>query len=176
MQTQQQLIHLLVSNHDELVSYVAARFGNQQFACDIVQETCLRLLQKDSQALEQVVSPLALLKRISLHLAIDQYRRDKHFGQHIELCAELPDELPEYSGSEQFSLPELSLAREQYQQVLINEIRALPAVCQDVFILTQLYHMSQVDVAAQLGISRGMVIKHLSRALSQLTPVLFHEQ
>lgn len=173
--SQQKMINVLVIHHDELVNYINARFGNRNFAMEVVQETCLRLLSKNSDDFDQVTAPLPLLKRISMHLAIDLYRRDQLIGQYFDNTVELSD-LIEGIQPEQFTLPELSLAKHQYGQLLIKAIKDLPTVCQDVFILTQLYHFSQNEAAEQLGITRGMVAKHLTRALHGLIPALFDEQ
>ncbi|OUY07049.1 RNA polymerase sigma factor [Acinetobacter populi] len=172
--SQQKMINVLVIHHDELVNYINARFGNRNFAMEVVQETCLRLLSKKSDDFDHVTAPLPLLKRISMHLAIDLYRRDQLIGQYFDHTAELSDVVEEVE-LEKFTLPELCLAKYQYEKMLLQAIKALPTVCQDVFILTQLYHLTQVETAEQLGISRGMVARHLGRALQSLIPVLFEQ-
>ena len=172
--SQQEIIHLLVTHHDELVNYIYKRFGNRSFAHDVIQETCLRLLTKKNTEFEQSTSALPLLKRMSLHLAIDLYRKDQLTQRYVDINIDL-SQYPESATEQSLTLPELWLAKQQYEQQLIAAIRALPPVCQDVFILTQLYHLSQIEAAEQMGISRGMVGKHLMRALTHLIPILFEQ-
>lgn len=172
--SQQKMIDVLILHHDELVNYINVRFKNRNFAMEVIQETCLRLLTKKSDDFDHVTAPLPLLKRISMHLAIDLYRRDQLIGQYFDHTAEFSD-LVEEVEPEKFTLPELSLAKYQYEKMLLEAIKALPTVCQDVFILTQLYHLTQVETAEQLGISRGMVVRHLGRALQDLIPALFKQ-
>lgn len=73
--------------------------------------------------------------------------------------------------AKQLSELELSVVREQYTQQIINQIALLPPACQDVFLLVQFYDMTQVEASRQLGISRTMVIKHLTRALQSFVPI-----
>ncbi len=171
-QSNNQLLQVLMSNYAELLSFIRTRFGDKQFAQEVMQETCLHVLEKKQTSLDQVISPLALLKTISLQLAIDLYRRskrvDEYFDKDINLL-ELDDHYQLLTG------PELSIAQYQFEEKIMAAIQALPPVCQDVFILMQFYHMSQVEIAEQMGISRSMVVKHLARALKVLIPVLFHE-
>lgn len=166
-----QLLQVLMSNYTELLSFIRARFGDKQFAQEVMQETCLHILEKKQQSLDQVVSPLALLKTISLHLAIDLYRRSKRSDEYFDHDIELLDLTDQY---ELLTGPELSIAQDQFEEKIMAGIQALPPVCQDVFILMQFYHMSQVDIAEQMGISRGMVVKHLARAVKVLIPFLFY--
>lgn len=173
--SQQKIINLLVIHHDELVNYINARFGNRSFAVEVIQETCLRLLTKQNYDFDQVVSPLILLKRMSLHLAIDLYRKEQTSQRFFDTSLDW-SELIESPQDEPLTLPELSLAKHQYEQLLIQVIKDLPIACQDVFILTQLYHLTQVEAAKQLGISRGMVNKHLASALQHLAPILFEQK
>lgn len=141
---------------------------------EIVQETCLRLLQNQDYEFNQDIPAIVLLKRISLHLAIDHYRR----GQTIDKYIEYYDDYPEssfHTASSELTAPELEVAKQQYEQLLLKTIQTLPPICQDVFILTQLYHLSHMEVAEQFGISRAMVTKHLSRAVHSLVPILFEQ-
>lgn len=167
-----QLLQVLMSNYAELLSFIRARFGDKQFAQEVMQETCLHVLEKKHVSLDQVNSPLALLKTISLHLAIDLYRRSKRTDEHLNIDTDVLDWVDD---DQRLTGPELLIAQDQFEEKIMAAIQALPPVCQDVFILMQFYHMSQVEIAEQMGISRGMVVKHLARALKVLIPFLFDE-
>ena len=76
MASQHVLIDVLVQQNDELVDYISYRFGDRQFAKEVVQETCLRVLQAPSR-IDEIQSPIALLKKMSLCVAVDHYRKEK---------------------------------------------------------------------------------------------------
>ncbi|AOA57752.1 RNA polymerase sigma factor [Acinetobacter larvae] len=172
---QQQMINALVVHHDELVNYIHRRFGNRNFAIEVVQETCLRILTKKRDDFNSLHAALPLLKHISLQLAIDLYRRDQVRRQYIDEDLDWSEQV-EIVAEQRLTLPELSLAKQQYQHIVVQAIHALPEACQEVFILTQLYHLTQHEAAAELGISRAMINKHLNRALQLLVPILFQQQ
>lgn len=164
------LVDVLVTHNDELVDYISQRFGNRAFAYEVIQETCVYLLEKQIDATE-IRSPVAFLKTMSFNIAINYYRQEKTTRQWIDFL----DAPPEYHENDipcKMTLPELDVARQQREQQILRAIMTLPEVCQDVFIMTQLYHLSQIEVAERLDISRGMVTRHLARALKYILPVL----
>ena len=107
---------------------------------------------------------------LAMHLAIDHYRAR---ARRPEVALE-PDALDLQAGPQAaLSAPELAVAAAQRHRMLLAAIEQLPPVCRDAFILTKLYAMTQDEAAARLGVSRGMVARHLARALQSLQPVLF---
>nr|WP_252980298.1 sigma-70 region 4 domain-containing protein [Delftia acidovorans] len=70
------------------------------------------------------------------------------------------------------SPPELAVAAAQRQRALLVAIEQLPQASREAFILTKLYGMPQEEAAQRMGISRGMVARHLARALRDVQPVL----
>lgn len=165
------LIDTLVTHNDELVDYISQRFGSRSFAYEVLQETCVHLLQKPLDE-SQIRSPIAFLKTMSFNIAINYYRQEKNTRQWIDFL-DVPPEYNEYEHvlREKMTLPELEVAKQQREQHLLHVINTLSEVCQDVFIMTQLYHLQQTEVARLLNISRGMVTRHLAHALKQILPV-----
>ncbi|AOA57831.1 RNA polymerase sigma factor [Acinetobacter larvae] len=163
----------LVAHYDTLVNYISFKLGNRQAAFEIVQETYLRVLQRPEQ-FHNLHSPLAFLKKVSMNIALDYLKKNKNDAQYIESV----EDLDAFSDAEAhlLSSQELSLVKKQYGQLILAHIAALPPMCQDVFLLSQFYGMTQVDIAKQLGISRMMVIKHLTRALQSFLPIFIEEQ
>jgi len=57
------------------------------------------------------------------------------------------------------------LAENQYTELIVKTIEALPPRCREAFILHRLEGLSQQEVAKQMGISTNMVEKHIIRAM-----------
>ncbi|HWT70712.1 MAG TPA: RNA polymerase sigma factor [Oxalicibacterium sp.] len=161
------LIAVLVRHYDELVDHLRRRFGDTGFAREVMQDVCVQLLERPPR--EDIKTPQIFLRHVSTQLAIDRYRVEQARARVVAAVEELPEtaipHLPLSSG-------ELAVAFQQKQQALLEAVQALPERCQEVFILHKLYHMPQADVAAKLGISRGMVARHMARAGARLSPVM----
>lgn len=161
------LVAELVRHYDELVDHVRRRFGDRVFAREVLQDVCVQLLERPPR---DIKTPQAFLRHVSTQLAIDRYRVEKARADVVTAVAELP-EMASISGA-QLCGAELTVAFRQKEQELLAAIRELPECCRDVFILHKLYHLPQADVAAKLGISRGMVARHMARAVAGLAPVM----
>lgn len=158
----------LVQYYDELVNYISRVFGNRQLANEIVQETYLRVLQKPEK-FSELENPIAFLKIASCNIGRDYLRKNQLEISYVEQEIIAHEVFSEFNSL--FTQQELVVAKKQYSQIILQKIQRLPPTCQDVFLLIQFYGMSQVEVAEQLGISRMMVIKHLTRALQSFLPV-----
>ncbi|VWC68788.1 RNA polymerase sigma factor [Burkholderia lata] len=159
------LIAAFIKHYEELVNHVRHRFGDRAFACDVVQDVGVQLLQRPPG--EPVHTPLAFLRHLSIHRAIDRWRGDELHASRMEPAGvDVPDLRSDDIDGEQ------ALSYRQTVQELERAINALPARCREVFILHKLHDLSQEEVAAQLRISRNMVAKHMARAMTDLTPIL----
>lgn len=165
------LVEALTQHYDDLVAQLRRRFRDPDFAREVVNEVCVQLLEKPPA--QDVHTPRAFLRRLALHRAIDRYRSQRLHASWVQVA----DELPETAATTELPLsgPELAVAVAQRQGQLLAAIQALPPRSQEVFILTQLYHMPQEEAGAHLGISRGMVARHLARALQDVAPVLYRQ-
>lgn len=160
------LIDEFVRHYDDLVDHVRRRFGDKGFATEVMQDVCVQLLEKPPQ---DVRTPTAFLRHVSTQLAIDRYRVEKTRSGIVQHLPDLPESSAIHSP---LSQAELAVAFQQKQQALLEAVRALPECCRDVFILHKLYHLPQAEVASRLGISRGMVARHMARAAAGLAPVM----
>ncbi|WP_242411504.1 MULTISPECIES: RNA polymerase sigma factor [unclassified Burkholderia] len=159
------LIGTLVKHYDDLVNHVRHRFGDRAFARDVVQDVCVQLLQRPPD--ERIHTPLAFLRHLSIHRAIDRWRGEEARATHVDLTGlAAPDIRSDDVDGEQV------LTYQQTVRELERIIDDLPARCREVFILHKLHELSQDEVAAELRISRNMVAKHLARAMVALAPVL----
>lgn len=166
------LIDTLINENDRLVDYISYQFGNRQFAQEVVQETSLRVLQQVN-TFADVHLPFAFLKKMSMHVAIDFYRKEQVIKKIIDTEVSITD--LEQHLALKLTSPELAVAKSQHEQIILKAIYQLPPCCQDIFILAHLYHFSQQEISVQLNISRGMVARHLARAYRDLLPVLLAE-
>jgi RNA polymerase sigma-70 factor (ECF subfamily) len=162
------LVAALVRHYDELVDHVRRRFGDKGFAREVLHDVCIQLMERPPH--NDIKTPQAFLRHVSTQLAIDRYRSEHARAGVVSSVAELPEAA--MAGYTLMSGAELAVAFQQKQAALLDAVRALPERCQEVFILHKLYHMPQRDVAATLGISRGMVARHMARAVSGLAPVM----
>lgn len=166
------LLQAIVAHYDELTGYIRRRFGDKAFAQEVVHEVCLKVLKGPAPE-QDIRTPLAFLRRMAMHTAIDRYRSERTHAGLIGIGDGPIDDLAcDDDGTGGLTAPERAAARRQREQALLHAIRRLPQRSQEVFILIHLYHMPQADVADKLGISRGMIARHLARALDDVLPAL----
>lgn len=126
------------------------RYGIQD-AEDLAQEAWLRIAPY--QAAQSVRHPQALLLRIAANLMADRRAR----GFHRERYAR------EISGTEGFAHEPAS----QTDEVLARQlVLGLPEPLRDVFVLSRFGGLTNVQIAAQLGISPKTVEWRMTRALA----------
>jgi len=157
------LLDALMRHYDELVDHVRRRFGDKNFAHEVVHEVYVHVV--NARPREQAGTPLALLKHISTCKAIDLQRAANSRSQWQEAVEALPDIGLHHIDGEQV------LRGKQLVDALENVISALPPRCREVFVLHKLEDLSQDEVATILGISRKMVVKHMERAMSAIRPL-----
>lgn len=163
------LLAVLVQHYEDLVRSLRHRFGEECHPREIVNDLCVRLLERPVPA--DIANPLAFLRSVARDLAIDRYRRQT---RRLETALDglALEELPALTATPRLSPPELAVAAAQHQRALLAAIQQLPPASRDAFILTKLYGMPQDEAARRMGISRGMVARHLARALRDVEPVL----
>jgi len=157
------LLDALMRHYDELVDHVRRRFGDKNFAHEVVHEVYMHVVR--TRPREQDGTPLALLKHISTCKAIDLQRAATSRNQWQESVDAVPDVNLHHSDGEEI------LRGKQLIDALEIVIGDLPPRCREVFVLHKLQEMSQDEVAMQLGISRKMVGKHMERAMSAIRPM-----
>jgi len=150
-------------HYDDLVDHVRKRFGDKNFAHEVIHEVYMHVVR--TRPREQEGTPLALLKHISTCKAIDLQRAATSRSQWQESVDAVPDTNLHHSDGEEI------LRGKQLIDALEVVIDDLPPRCREVFLLHKLQDMSQDAVAVQLGISRKMVVKHMERAMSAIRPV-----
>src|SRR5262249_37583544 len=76
------LFAALLRHYDELVDHVRRRFGDRHFARDVLQDVCVQLLERPPAG--EVAQPLAFLRHVTTHRAIDCYRAQRTRQAHAD--------------------------------------------------------------------------------------------
>ena len=157
----------LVEEHQEaLVHFLTKRLGSAEEAEDVAQEAYLRLMKVEH--LEELASPRGYLFRTAANLAVDRIRQRTRLArqrQQVALQARSEQGGP---GSPDAASPESEFqARERVDQAA-EVLRRLPEKCRCAFILHRIQGLSHAEIGRELGVSRKMVEKYVSRALGRL--------
>lgn len=133
-------------------------------ADDVLQETCLRVLElKEPEAIRE---PDRYAGRIARNLFVDRLRRQKRakvlFIDSAD-AVEVPDDQP--------SAERILAGKELLSQVMV-EIDRLPVRCREAFILHRFESLTYPAIARSMGISIGTVEKHIAEAMARLARAL----
>ncbi len=141
------------------MSYIKER----ELALEITNDTFLKFFGT-IQKLDVTISLKAWLRKIAVNTAIDYYRKNKKFQNHLEVTGELV--LPSNSG---YALDDLAL------QDILDIISRLPEDFKMVFNLYEVEGFSHKEIAEQLGISESSSRVYLTRAKVKLRELVhFH--
>lgn len=151
--------------YNDLLRYVYRSLGDKYEAEDVVHDVFERVLalQRDGGRIED---PRALLYHAARNLMIDRHRAAKvrdHIGDDDTLL-----ELPAAQSGE----PDEMYASMQRVHLLIRAIESLPPRCRDAFVLHKIDGLPHAEVAAQMGISRNMVERHIMLAVATCRKML----
>jgi RNA polymerase sigma factor (sigma-70 family) len=141
-----------------LMRYVAQRVDDAALREDIVQEAIVRLLAYQAKPGIAVTNVSALLRRISLDLTRDHFRRTGR-NQTVELSDDLP--CPQPAIHQQ-------LEQRQLIKIVASVVQAMPRLRREVFFRRRVEGLSSKETAAALGISPGAVDAHIARAVLDL--------
>lgn len=149
-----------VEHVPDLRAYLNRRIACRETACELAQETFLRVISADLG--RAISNPRALLFRIAKNLAIDHYRAKDPLHSPCDDLTEhetIPSESP---------APEQIVFSRQMLERLCRAIEKLPPQCRKIFLLHKFEGLSHAEIAAGYGITRNAVEKHLVRALVHL--------
>ena len=142
----------------DLLRYVGRRVDDAALREDIVQEAIVRLLVYRDKPGTRIANVAALLRRISLDLTRDHFRRSSR-SRHVELSDDLPCPQP---GIQQ------RLEQREFLRIVTDVVKAMPRLRREVFFRRRVEGHSSKEVAEALGISPGAVDAHIARAVLDL--------
>lgn len=153
--------------------FLARKLGNEQDAQELTQEVFLKVWKAgDLGAIDNLK---AFVYRVASNLAVDLMRRRRREGNWLaHLTLDEENRARNVVGLA-FSEQDRELARKQRIEAIMDAIKGLPVNCQKAFILNKFSGLDYNQVAAEMGVSKSMVEKHISRALASLRAVEFHE-
>ena len=138
-----------------LLRYLAARLVDAQQADDLAQETYLRLLRVDEEAV--IREPRAYALRVAANVAHEwrslARNRLPHSSEALEV---LEDE----------SSPERAFEQRERVDRLNRALETLSPNCRAVLLLHRRDKLTREQIAETVGISVGMVKKHLAQGLA----------
>jgi RNA polymerase sigma factor (sigma-70 family) len=146
----------LENYYREIICYLTARLGDRHLAADVAHDAYLRVLERPSQ--DDIAQPRAFLYRTALNLVTDEHRRNRH--RRGEDLLVLDGEEGVHSPSPQHEL----LQRERLI-LLQRALSELSEPCRQAFTLRKLEGMGHDEISQRLGISKGMVEKHIVNAM-----------
>ncbi len=144
----------------DLTDFVSRRVGPQD-AADLVQDSFLRLLERDAAALMR--EPRAYLFGIAANLVTDRWRALQR-RHRVEIqdqdAADIADPRPD---------PAARCVLGCEAGALLAALDELPPDCRDAFILNRLEGLGHAEIARHLGVSSKTVQRHIARALEHCT-------
>lgn len=144
-----------------LLPFIARRITCPERAQDVLHDALLRYASRSGGTIEQ---PQAYLRRTIDSVLADQHREAQRYRS-LPADDSAPGEAP--SSPSALQVAELRERLQHVQRVL----EVLPRRAREVFWMFRIEGCKQDDIAAQLGISRNMVERHVMRAMVGLRQV-----
>jgi RNA polymerase sigma-70 factor (ECF subfamily) len=146
-----------------VTNYLVANGTSYAVACDIVQETFLKLWSMRDTLEDDESRVSGLVYTIARNLRTDKFRHDKF----ISYREQIEDDELVVSG-------ETSVANDgdYLKKRLESALDSLPPLLRDAFVLFQVSELSVREISLQLGISESLVKVRIFRAKEKLKAAL----
>ena len=160
------LMSLYLAQRAALTRFVAARTGSAHEAEDIVQEMYFRLERGEYTGVQ---AGLPYLYKMALNLVVDRARSRRRSVQRDGAYLQASATLVEAEAVTETPHPDDVIDSRLRLSRLVDAVRELPPQCGKVFRLHKLEGRTHAEVAAELGISKSAVEKHMIAALKHLS-------
>lgn len=154
------LVAALARHYEELVEHVRRHFRDRGFARDVVHDVCVELMERPPA--QAVHTPLAFLRHVSTHRAIDRQRADAFRAALIESVPDTPDVHAHGNDGAR------ALDFKQQLEALVAIVEAMPPRARQCFLLHRIHGMTHEAIAVEIGISRVAVTQHVHRARERI--------
>ncbi len=145
-------------HYDDLLQFLTRRMSDRQRAADVAQETYLKLVNIDEQAVP-VLHARSFIFRVAGNLAIDALRREQRIAaSHDDSDGACEVACPAPA-------PEAALLARERLQILDQALLQLPDNARQALLLNRVEGLTQKQVAQRLGVSESMVAKYIGQAL-----------
>lgn len=148
--------------YQQLVRYLTTRLRDRHLAADVAHDAYVRVLEGARGS--TVEHPQAYLYRTAINIAIDVHRRGKvrrsESLEDVEALGQV-----QIQAKEQFLAPQDSLYLSQRAELVERALSELSDNCRQAFLLRKLDGLGHHEIAAQMGISKVMVEKHIVNAM-----------
>jgi RNA polymerase sigma-70 factor (ECF subfamily) len=146
----------------KVTNYLVANGTPYAAACDIVQETFLKLWSMRDTLEGDENSISGLVYTIARNLRTDKFRRDKFisYREQIEEDELVSDAAP------------LASDEDYLKKRIEKALESLPPLLREAFVLFQVSELSVREISFQLGISESLVKVRIFRAKQKLKEVL----
>lgn len=160
------LVSAYLERRTDLVRFFSLRLRSAAAAEDLVQEIYVRLAGVEGPT--EIQNPVAYLYRLGSNLMLDRLRGERRTGRRD--AAWLDSQTHQVGGRDVSSepSPEAAVAARQRLAQLTLALTELGPQTQRVFRMHKFEGKSHPQVAAELGISRSAVEKHMMAALKHL--------
>ncbi|UZW57820.1 sigma-70 family RNA polymerase sigma factor [Sphingobium sp. JS3065] len=155
----------MAAQRTQLLRFFTSRTGSEAEAEDVVQEIWLHVARADTGP---VANPMAFLYRTGMNIVVDRVReRQRRIRREQGWSATVVEHRGGEATDESPSPYDVVEGRDQAAH-LAKAIDALPPGAARVFRRHKLDGLSHAEVAAEFGISRSAVEKHIAVALRHL--------
>ena len=160
------LVSAYLERRGDLVRFFSLRLRSAAAAEDLVQEIYVRLAGVEAPA--KIQNPVGYLYRLGSNLMLDRLRGERRMGRRD--AAWLESQTSQVGGQEVSAEPsaESAVAARQRLAQLTEALAELGPQTQRIFRMHKFEGLSHPQVAAELGISRSAVEKHMMAALKHL--------
>lgn len=160
------LIGLYLERRADLIRFFTMRLRSAAAAEDLVQDIYVRLSGLEQPA--DIQNPMAYLYRLGSNLMLDRLRGERRTANRDG--AWLASQTTRIGGHEVSTEPsaETAVAARQRLRLLTEALKDLSPQTQRIFRMHKFEGLSHPEVAAEIGISRSAVEKHMMAALKHL--------
>lgn len=159
------LLAVYLERREDLKRYFTLRLGSAEAAEDLVQDIYFKVSAGTD---ETIVNPAAFLFRLGANLMLDRLKQQRRAQARDRGWAETQS--VSLGGEEVADAPpaDEAMASRQRLERMLEALNELSPACRRAFQLHKLEGLSHAQTAAEMGVSKSTIEKHISAALKHL--------